>query len=378
MSGKRAGKLAVGIAAAAMMFGSVLGGGSASAQDENVSRSVTATAYVCPAGMTVDTLVPEECTVTTSGFNILIGSLEGPMEPLDLGEASSDGTSFTWDLGEQQPGTNTKWYVAEQVVIVPDTTYIVTGDVVEPTGSELNSYRFDTSYEAPNPVVSIYNFIPATEEPVDSTLSIHQRLCGASNYTGGDPYTECHDWLLNYDEAAYNIYTLDSESDADFYVTESPDPATGNLSVTIPDTRIYISNGQSAWPMISSNLVYCTDINTGSSLTTGRAGQGVGNAVWVEYPAGADIVCDWYILAPDQTGTYIGSGSPETPTPAPTETASATATATATTPVTSLPNTGSGAATTGDSNAWIFAPAALFCCVGLFTASHARRRAPRF
>jgi hypothetical protein len=369
MSGKRAGKLAVGIAAIAMMFGSLAGGGSAFAQDENVPNSITATAYVCPAGMTADTLAPDECTVTTSGFNILIGSLEGPMEALDLGEAVSDGTSYTWDLGEQQPGTNTKWYIAEEVAIVPDTTYIVTGDVVEALGDGLNGYRFDTSYEAPNPVVSIYNFIPAAEEPIDSTLSIHQRLCGANNYDGGDPYTECHDYLLDY-PAEYHVYNADDTYDE----TASPDLVTGNMDFVIPGTRIFITNGASAWSLQHTGEVYCTDANTGETLTTGHSGMGVGSALVVDYPEGASVVCDWYIFSSDADGVYIGEDAPETPTAEPTGTATATVTPapTGTTTVTSLPNTGSGAAGGNDAPFWLIAPVALMLG-GLFVSLRLRK-----
>lgn len=370
MSGERAGKLAVGMAAVAAIVGSLMGGPSAFAQDENVSRSITAIAYVCPAGMTADTLSPGECTVTTSGFNILIGSLEGIMEPLDLGDATSNGTSFTWDLGEQQPATNTKWYVAEQVAIVPDTTYIVSGDVVGPTGSELGSYRFDTSYEAPDPVVSIYNFIPATEEPVDSTLSIHQRLCGAENYDGGDPYTECHDYLLDY-PAEYHVYS----SDSSYYEVAAPDLVTGNMDFVIPGTRIFITNGASAWSIHNYANVYCTDTNTGADLETGYSGMGVGGALWVEYPADANIVCDWYIFSEDGMGVYIGPEQRETPTPNPSEPAAPTSTAT--TAVTSLPNTGSGETAHARSNAWLVAPAAMVIC-GLLFGIRLRNRAQRF
>ena len=375
MGGTRTGRFIGGIAAMTMLFGSILAGTPASAQEEDpIPSTLTATFWECPEGMTADTLVPGDCTLITEGFEASVVTLrEG--SPLTLADAAFDGTSFTWDpLGYQlDNGDSVPWAFRETVLPSGATSYIAIGDVgafTDETNPGNPYFPFSSSYDDPDTTIDVYNFVPAAEEPVDSTLSIHQRLCGANNYTGGDPYTECHDWLLG-DATEYDVY----DADDTYYETASPDPATGNMDFVIPGTQIFITNGASAWSFQNTAEVYCIDTNTGESLETGHSGMGVGSARWIKYPAGANIVCDWYIFSEERDGIYIGAGEPETPTPTPT--ATATATATATTTVTSLPNTGSGTATTGDSNAWIFAPAALVCA-GLFTALHIRRRAPRF
>jgi hypothetical protein len=59
---------------------------------------VTLSAFNCPLGMTAETLAPEACVATTSGFDIGIGSTLGLMDPITLADATQDGTAFTWNL----------------------------------------------------------------------------------------------------------------------------------------------------------------------------------------------------------------------------------------------------------------------------------------
>lgn len=310
------------LAVLALVLTALWGTPTTSAQEE-VSRTVTATAYVCPAGMTADTLDPSLCTVTTSGFNLLIGSLEGEMEPYNIGDASSDGTSFTWDLGTQGPGTTTRWFIRNEVVIVPDTTYIVTGDIVGPVGDQGN-YRFDTSYDLPNPVLSVYNFIPATEQE-ESTITIHQRICDSS-YDGGDLFEECHQNILG------EAYEINIGSDV-----RATDPTTGNVTFTVTgDVAVMADNSGSNVDFILSRQVYCSYTDTGEAIEISHAGQGVGYGTRIFFTPGSDITCDWYQFLTD---TRPGETTP-TSTPTPSD---VTPTATATSgPVTTLPGTGAG------------------------------------
>jgi hypothetical protein len=374
MSGKRAGKLAVGIAAIAMMVSSVVTGTPASAQeDEPVQTSITATFWECPPGMTIDSLVASDCTLVTDGVDATISSLRDLMEPYTLADAAFDGTSFTWSppnqIGPQITGL--LWGFRESSLPGDATEYAVMGDVASYNSNGF--YELATGYENPNSVIDVYNFVPAAEEQADSTLSIHQRLCGANNYDGGDPYAECHDYLLDY-PAEYHVYNADDTYDE----TASPDLVTGNMDFVIPGTEIFITNGASAWSIQNTAQVYCTDANTGESLATDNAGMGVGSALVVDYPEGASVVCDWYIFSSDVDGVYIGEDAPETPTAEPTGTATATATPapTGTTTVTSLPNTGSGASTQNDSSALVLAVIAVLSG-GLFVGVRCTVRARR-
>jgi hypothetical protein len=106
--------------------------------------------------------------------------------------------------------------------------------------------------------------------------------------------------------------------------------------------------------------------------------MGAGSALVVDYPAGASVVCDWYIFSNEVDGEYIGGDAPETPTAEPTGTATATVTPvpTGTTTVTSLPNTGSGASTQSDSTALLAAVIAVLSgglFVGLWCLARSRR-----
>lgn len=319
MNGNRS-RATAALAAVALVLSVFFNASSVSAQ-EQVSRSVTATAYVCPAGMTADNLDPSLCTVITEGFNLLIGSLEGEMEPYDLGDATSDGTSFTWDLGTQGPGTTTRWYIRNEAAIASDATSIVTGDVIEPVGDH-GSYRFDTSYEAPNPVLAVYNFVPSIDET--STITIHQRICD-STYGGGDLFEECHQNILG---EAYEL-TVGNQ-------VKATDPATGNVTVTVTgDSAIMADSSGSNVDFILSRRVYCSYTETGEPLEISHAGQGVGYGTVVYFQPGSDITCDWYQFT---TSTLPGNPTPET-TPGATITPAPT-----TTPVVvnTLPGTGSG------------------------------------
>lgn len=349
-----------------MVLGSLLTVVPVSAQEgEPVSTSITATFWKCPAGMTIETLVPDDCAVIGDGFDVSLPYLRGLGYPLTLADASFDGTSFTWsDLGNISPQIDGYlWAFTESTLPAGATSYAVTGDVGS-FDSSYSAYVLGTSYDAPNSVINVYNFVPEVEEPVDSTISIHQRLCGANNYHGGDLFTECHDYLLG-DVAEYHVYS----SDATYSEYASPNSATGDMDFVIPGTRIYITNGASAWPFQNSAEIYCTDTNTGDALTTGNAGQGAGGALWVEYPEGSSIVCDWYIFSNDRDGIYIGPGQPETPTPPVTATVTPTSTGTVT--VTTLPSTGSGDPRTSDSIAWLLAPVLLL--LGGFTFAYRTR-----
>lgn len=359
-----AGRFVLGIAGIAILFGLLLFAAPVGAQDsEYTPGTVTATFFSCPAGMTWETLVPENCSVITEGFDASIDTMRGEGPTLTIADAAVDGSSFVWSpVGTFKSGQSNPWAFRETVLPAGATSYAVTGDVGPYVGGDAY-FPFDTSFEAPNVVVQVYSFFPADAVPADSTLTIHERACGANNYTGGDPYAECHDYLLDY-ASEYNVYDIPNT----YYYTGVPSESGGDISFSIPGDRVYVTNGISAWPGIASADVYCTDENTGDALPISYAGEGVGSAVVIDFTSGASIVCDWYIVSDDFNGVPIGG---EQPTPAPTQTA--TATATATTTVTSLPNTGSGAAAVSNnagSGRWVLIPFALVLA-GLTIALHA-------
>ncbi len=143
----------------------------ATAQDSEAS--VTLTAYVCPPGMTADTLDPAACVATSEGFDVAVvplteaGSIAD--EPaLTLADASKDGNSYTLSLGETPPADAQispygNWSI--RVTAQPTGTdgYVISGDAVRSTDGSL--YGFEISANAPNAVLAIYALTPEASTP---------------------------------------------------------------------------------------------------------------------------------------------------------------------------------------------------------------------
>jgi hypothetical protein len=296
--------------------------GSAGAQ-EDVPGSLTVTVYDCPAGMTAETLVPEDCALSSGGFDIAIGSRLDLMEPLTLADASFDGTSYIWDLHVPY-----KWFLNENPRPEGADSYTVLGDVQ--ARNQGGNYPFDTTAEAPNPVASIYNFFPAAGSDV-TTITIHERACYGEAALA-DPYPNCHDNLTG----AASEYQVLSDDPAQSALT---DPSTGNVSFEVTGTYAIIvdpwNSGSLAFD-IDGQGRYCAFTESGEPIEITPAGAGQSGGSSIEFPAGSDITCDFYYGIAD-SGTA-------TPTPAPTMQPTATATATATMTVTKLPSTGTGTA----------------------------------
>jgi hypothetical protein len=170
-----------------------------------------------------------------------------------------------------------------------------------------------------------------------TSLTVHHRLCG-DNYSGGDPFTECHDVLVG---QAFD-FTIDGPTTE----TAATDAGTGNVTFSDIPAGTYSLYGGIPGEFSTQNI-YCSDSNTGDALDATPNGMGVD----VEVAGGAAVVCDVYEFPEDLSGN--------TPTPTATASATATATATATQPVTSLPNTGAGESNGTDEALWLAIPAAL-------------------
>lgn len=167
-----------------------------------------------------------------------------------------------------------------------------------------------------------------------TSLTVHHRLCG-DNYKGGDPFVECHDVLVG--------TSFDFTIDGPVTETLATDVATGN--VTFADIPAGTYNLYGGIPgEFSTQNIYCSDANTGEGIDVSPAQMGVG----VTVPDGAAVVCDVYEFPENLSG--------QTPTPAP---AQPTSTPKPNSTVTTLPSTGAGDNSTGNSALWLIIPAAL-------------------
>lgn len=137
-------------------------------------------------------------------------------------------------------------------------------------------------------VALMLGLAPGALAVADAELIVHHRLCG-ENYTGGDPFVECHDVLVG---GSYEFFI-----EGPVNQTQATDAATGNATFTglLPGTY-HLYGGVPG--EFSDQVVYCVDQTTGEALTVTAGTIGVN----VEIPEGISAVCDVYEHPIDQSG----------------------------------------------------------------------------
>jgi hypothetical protein len=114
--------------------------------------SITVQVYTCPPGMTAETVAAAACAPTVEDFDIIISGAT-LQTPLTLGDATTDGRSFTWSglpYGD--------YLIAEAVLPAGATTYILSAR--DTRGDPDTGYRVTLDEENPELGVRIYNFSP--------------------------------------------------------------------------------------------------------------------------------------------------------------------------------------------------------------------------
>jgi hypothetical protein len=114
--------------------------------------AITVQVYSCPPGMTAETVAAAACAPTVEDFDIIISG-EALQTPLTLGDASTDGRSFTWSglpYGD--------YLIAEAVLPAGATTYVLSAR--DTRGDPDTGYRVTLDEANPELGVRIYNFSP--------------------------------------------------------------------------------------------------------------------------------------------------------------------------------------------------------------------------
>jgi hypothetical protein len=114
--------------------------------------AITVQVYSCPPGMTAETVAAAACAPTVEDFDIIISS-ETLQTPLTLGDATVDGSSFTWSglpYGD--------YLIAEAVLPAGATTYILSARNTR--GDPDTGYGVTLDEANPQLGVRIYNFSP--------------------------------------------------------------------------------------------------------------------------------------------------------------------------------------------------------------------------
>lgn len=141
-----------------------------------------------------------------------------------------------------------------------------------------------------------------------STITVHHRLCPTDQVID-DYFTDCHDNLVGQSFE----FTVEYDGGADTFATGA---ATSDGSIDVPAGEVELYGGVPG--EFAETFVYCSQDQTEIALTATAKG------VSFEAPAG-DVVCDWFNTPIDLSGD--GGDDDDDGEP-----------------VTSLPNTGVGAA----------------------------------
>jgi hypothetical protein len=114
--------------------------------------AITVQVYSCPPGMTAGTVAAAACAPTVEDFDIIISS-ETLQTPLTLGDATVDGSSFTWSALPYGD-----YLIAEAVLPAGATTYILSAR--DTRGDPDTGYQLTLDEENRELGVRIYNFSP--------------------------------------------------------------------------------------------------------------------------------------------------------------------------------------------------------------------------
>jgi len=184
-------------------------------------------AYNCPPGMTAGTLVGDDCTPTTAGFDVRIISLEGIAEPLTLADATLDRDYFVFgDELVNQRGLTGSLRIEVTALPAGYTSYVVLGASSAPDGS---GYDFENpaDADAPDPLLTIFNFAPADDGDDDGitdgindeaapTVIVEQETRG--------PVVEVE---IDEDGTGTISFDLDGDGTIDFTITVGGEEALG-------------------------------------------------------------------------------------------------------------------------------------------------------
>jgi hypothetical protein len=136
---------------------------------ESIPATITATVYNCPAGMTPDALVGDDCALATTGFSIAIFNLTGKDEFLTLDDATFDGSSYLWSPGPAatEAFDSANYGIRETVLPGGYVNFAIYGSNVVDAVGDIVHLRI--SRDAPDAQVMIYNFAPAGDDDDDGT-----------------------------------------------------------------------------------------------------------------------------------------------------------------------------------------------------------------
>jgi len=194
-----------------MAVGLALGVAPGAGAQDGVANSISLQVFNCPAGVTADTLVADNCALATDGFDVRIFSLEGVAQPLTLADASLDSGTFVFGDEDLDPGGLFGLLGIEETVLPAGyTSYVVTGGGA---AFDESGYSFENTLDAPDTFLTIFNFAPGSDESDqngDTDVAV----------TGGDETGQTV-VVVDIDEDGMGTITFDLDGDGtiDFSIT---------------------------------------------------------------------------------------------------------------------------------------------------------------
>ncbi len=309
-SRRAASAVAVLAALALLLVPALSTGGTALAQG-NEQRTITIQVFVCPPGMTGQTLAPEECDPLDSGVDVEITSLNGTEGPFTVADAQATGNSLLWTASSS--GNETDEWGIRQTELPPNTrAYVVQGAGVTLDQADTHDYTFSTSASSPDASLNLYVLLQE-DAPVITPPG-----------EGEEETTEPADTSDTTETA--DTETEEDTTDEDTTTAAAPtDPEfAAGASVVVVDGPVNLRESAGV------DAAVVTELETGTALTVVSGGVQAGDFIWYEVGVtGAEttgwVAADYLERAPEDTDDTAAEDTTTTETTTePTTTAAST------------------------------------------------------
>ena len=261
---------------------------------------LTLRAFNCPDGMTAETLNADECTATTTGFDIGIGSTQGPMEPYTLADATLEGTAYTWNLGPAPPPVaggrmEFGWYSIGETVLPPGyQSHLIIGDAIR--RYQWGRYQIDVSGENWHAELEVYNF--TTPPPLEEwSLTVRSFRCPVA-YPDEQWSDDC---VIPLSGVAFTTRVMARD--------DSPQPFPTDSSGAITLQQTYATFGNALTATVPEGYERFSVACAGTRARLCASGSDGPAAYLTDLLPGDDVICDWFFVP----------FADEEPTAAPTE-----------------------------------------------------------
>ncbi|TXG80731.1 MAG: hypothetical protein E6R14_08775, partial [Thermomicrobiales bacterium] len=154
---------------AGLLVTPLAGSMSAFAQD-STARTIALDVYRCPPGVTLQAMIPDDCSSITAGVDVILTSINGSIAPLTISNATLDGNTFRWDTTTSGSATD-EWGFKHSTLPTGTSAFLVQGEGVAAGQSTSFDYRFTTSEANPSASLDMYLLMsadaPVIEPPVE-------------------------------------------------------------------------------------------------------------------------------------------------------------------------------------------------------------------